>query len=164
MVLRLLAVLLVLPACARAAPGESSRPPLMLELRAARDEPAASLSYDGRTVTAPPATYCWGQRCVDAFGFPPPADGITVPEGVTIQLVGDATAADVSVAEPPGEGETGPQPPGETVQELRLQPGSDALDVPPGEYWLVVFAQWDTDPSVVGGAGDATFAFAIRVR
>lgn len=170
--MRMLAALLVLTGCARATEtGPASRTPgpqpaarrAILELRAERDAPIASLSFDGQTATAAPATYCWGQRCVDAFGFPPPTETVSVPAGTALELAGDATEADVSIAEPPaGEGDE-PLPPGDTVQELRLNGDAETIDVPPGSYWLVVFARWEGDAPVVGGAGDASFAFGLEV-
>lgn len=135
------------------------------------DGPSATLHSDGRSVTVPAGTRCWGSggsyACVDMVGPISNSDPFVVERGASFTIefeagppgettvqwipIGDAEPMDVDGVDeavwmiaPTGDAE-------------HRDPGVENIDVEPGEYLYTVFA-------VYPGQGDVSYAFYLEVR
>ncbi|MDZ7726727.1 MAG: hypothetical protein U5Q44_00235 [Dehalococcoidia bacterium] len=108
-------------------------------------------------------TRCWGRQCIDMIGPLTPAEPATVPAATELQLQfegGEPDSAQHAWIRAVG---LEPEATEEGLAWPNAQPGDGLTRGPvttpaePGEYILVVFAQWD-------GRGDVSFGGYFNVE
>lgn len=135
---------------------------VVVRLTAGDAGPAGVLEFGLAQQPATLGSYCWTRpgaagteapRCVDAATEPVPADFVDVPRAAVLRVEGDAGSVTATV-EAVAKGSDG-KVKLELVETLDLTEGSASLDVPPGEYAVVIVASFVQ--------GDVPFSFGIRI-